>query len=81
MVTKEEAVYIAGKKARKLNMPWGIDVKTTRRRLWPFAGTWVVVSRVPAEFSQTMILVNARTGIAYPRRVLVEKRFGVGGGG
>lgn len=81
MITEEEARYIAEKKAHALNMPWGPDVTVKHLRLWPFAGTYRVMSRVPKEFSQSTIEVNARTGVAYPKRVIVHKRFGVGGSG
>jgi hypothetical protein len=76
-LTAEEAANIAGRKARELNMPWGPEVTVTRLwRLWPFPRMWRVVSRQPAEFSETTIVVNAQSREAFPRRVHVARRFG-----
>jgi len=77
-MTADEAAQIAGLKARKLGMPWGADVVVTRLwRLWPLPRMWRVVSRVPAELSETTIMVNEKTREAFPRRVRVAQRFGV----
>ena len=78
-MTEEEAINIAARKARQLNLPWGPHATAKRFRLWPFAGSWRVVCVVPNEFSQSTIVVNARTGEAVPVRVLVSKKFGPGG--
>jgi hypothetical protein len=76
-VTADEAIEIASRKARQLNMPWGPDGEVTRLwRLWPLPRMWRVVSRVPRELSQTVMLVNERSREAFPRRVRVARRFG-----
>ena len=70
-MSPEEAVTIAGRAARRLNMPWSDDsaIATRLWRLWPFARKWRVVSRVPRELAETTILVEEGTRRAYPQRV------------
>jgi hypothetical protein len=75
-MTADDAARIAGVKARQLNLPWGPDVRATRRRLWPLPGTWRVVSRVPGELAETTIVVNERSGEALPRGVRYSRSFG-----
>jgi hypothetical protein len=78
-VTEAEAISIAAKKAHELNMPWGPDVRATRKGFWPFPGLWRVVCRVPEEYSETMIDVNDRSGEAFPRHVWVKRQYGPDG--
>jgi hypothetical protein len=70
-MTPQKAAEIAGRAARRLNMPWSdADVVATRLlRLWPLARRWRVVSRVPSEMAETTILVEERSGRAFPQRV------------
>src|SRR4030095_1781136 len=70
-MTPQKPAEIAGRAARRLNMPWSdADVVATRLlRLWPLARRWRVVSRVPNEMAETTILVEERSGRAVPQRV------------
>jgi hypothetical protein len=70
-MTPQEAADIAGRAARRLNMPWSDEhvVATRLFRLWPFPRNWRVVSRVPSEIAETTIIVEERSGRAFPRRV------------
>jgi len=70
-MTPQEAAEIAGRTARRLNMPWSDEqvVATRLFRLWPLARNWRVVSRVPSELAETTIIVEERSGRAFPRRV------------
>jgi len=73
-MTEREAIDIAARKARQLNMPWGPDVVATRLGFWPLPRNWRVVCRAPAELSETTILVNDRSGDAFPHQVHVAGR-------
>ena len=77
-MTAEEAIEIAARKARQLNMPWGPGAVATRRGFWPLPRNWRVVCRVPAELSETTIIVDERKREAFPQTVRVERRFGDG---
>ena len=70
-MTSEEAASIAGRTARRLNMPWNAEnvVATRLWRLWPLPRNWRVVSRVPSELAETTIIVEEATGRAFPKRV------------
>jgi len=70
-MTSQEAAEIAGRTARRLNMPWNDEHVVAKRlfRLWPLPRDWRVVSRVPREIAETTIIVEERTGRAFPRRV------------
>lgn len=70
-MTPKEAAEIAGRAARRLNMPWSDEhaVATRLFRLWPLPRNWRVVSRVPSEAAETTIIVEERSGRAFPRRV------------
>jgi hypothetical protein len=77
-MTAGEAASIAGRTAKGLNLPWGPDVTVTRLlRLWPFARSWRVVSRVPLEFAETTMLVNEATRTAVPRGVRYSRKLGI----
>jgi len=77
-MTPEEAAGIAGRKARELNLPWNPDNVVAKRflRFWPLPGSFRVVSLVPNEFAETMIVVEERSGRASPRRVRHSRDFG-----
>ena len=75
-ITADEVVAIAARTARKLNLPWGPDVRVTRPLLWPIGDAWRVVSRVPEELAETTLLVHERTRTAEPRRVRHRREFG-----
>jgi hypothetical protein len=75
-MTADEAARIAGEKAKELNIPWGPDVRAKRIRIWPFPGSWRVVSRVPEELAESTILVSERTRNALPVKVLHSRKFG-----
>jgi hypothetical protein len=70
-MTPQEAAEIAGRLARRLNMPWSHEhvVATRLFRLWPLPRHWRVVSRVASELAETTIIVEERSGRAFPRRV------------
>ncbi len=70
-MTPQRAAELAGRAARRLNMPWSdADVVAMRLfRLWPLARKWRVVSRVPSEMAETTIVVDERSGRAFPQRV------------
>jgi hypothetical protein len=70
-MTPREAAEIAGRAARRPNLPWNDEhvVATRLLRLWPLPRNWRVVSRVPSELAETTILVEERGGRAFPRRV------------
>lgn len=79
-MTAEEAADIAEATARRLNMPWSDDVRVSRLwRFWPFARRWRVVSRAPAEFAETTIVVNESTRAGEPVRVKHSRAFGARG--
>lgn len=73
-MTAEEAIEIAARKARQLNMPWGPGAVATRLGFWPFPRNWRVVCRVPAELSETTMIVNDRNWEAFPDKVRVARR-------
>ena len=79
-MTPQQAAEIAGRTARRLNMPWsGERVVATRLfRLWPLPRRWRVVSRVPSEIAETTILVEEGTGRAFPRRVRHSRSLAAG---
>lgn len=75
-MTKAEAIYIAGQRAKELNLPWSFEDVTVRRwRLWPLSGVWRVQARVRSEGAIITMRVFERTGTAEP----VRARYPVGG--
>ena len=77
-MTDEEAISIASRKAREIEH--AVETRGEGRpALAPVAASTDVarvVSRAPAELSQTTIVVNERTREAFPERVRVARRFG-----
>ena len=69
-MTEQEASNIAERKARDLNLPWSREGTIAKKQgIWPFAGGYLVTSRVKSDGAIVTITVSARSAIAKPKRV------------